>query len=338
MKLNISIAGVFIYFLSIHFIAAQDIHLSQYHFDRLQINPALTGIFNGNKQVVVLHRQQYFSVPVDYLTFSGSYDMKFLKTQNQPGFFSAGILFNYDKAGDSELALGGLNLNGSYTRAITRSFFVGAGAYLGVGHRSFNNGSNLRWDEQWTGTVYDPTLPSNENFSSTNFVFLDVGAGLNLRLQGKDRTKIDIGLGTFHLNKPGFAFYDNDNVKLPIRMAIYGTGVLKLASRLDLYANGLLQQQGPYEETVLGGGLIIHISNRKAREVELHLGVATRLDDAIIPMIALGYDGWKAGFSYDVNTSNFQAATDKKGGPEIFLTYTWKKLWPLEQTRVCSIF
>ncbi len=339
MKLNISIAGVFIYFLSIHFIAAQDIHLSQYHFDRLQINPALTGIFNGNKQVALLHRQQYFSVPVDYLTFSGSYDMKFLKTQNQPGFFSAGALLNYDRAGDAELALASLNLNGSYTRAITRSFFIGAGVSLGVGNRSFDpDNGKLRWDEQWTGIVYDPSLPSNESFSTTSFVFLDLGAGLNVRLQGKDRTKLDIGVGTFHLNKPGFAFYDTDPVKLPIRMAIYGTGVLKLASRLDLYANGLLQQQGPYEETVLGGGLIIHISNRKAREVELHLGVATRLEDAIIPMIALGYDGWKAGLSYDVNTSPFQAATDKKGGPELFLTYTWKKLWPLEQTRVCSIF
>ena len=87
MKLNISIAGVILYFLAIQLISAQDIHLSQYHFDRLMVNPALTGIFNGNRQVALIHKQQYFSVPVDYLTFSGSYDTKFLKTQNQPGFF-----------------------------------------------------------------------------------------------------------------------------------------------------------------------------------------------------------------------------------------------------------
>lgn len=55
-------------------------------------------------------------------------------------------------------------------------------------------------------------------------------------------------------------------------------------------------------------------------------------------MIALGYDGWKVGFSYDINTSDFKAATDEHGGPEIFVNYTFKKLRPLEQTRVCSIF
>ena len=339
MKLNISITGVFIYFLSIHFIVAQDIHLSQYHFDRLMVNPALTGIFNGNRQVSLIHKQQYFSVPVDYLTFSGSYDTKFLKTQFQKGFFSAGVLFNYDQAGDAKLALGSLTLNGSYTRALTRSFFITGGVYVGGGQRRFDDDPFiLQWHNQWTGGGFDPNISSGETYTRHNFFFFDAGAGLNVRLQGRDRTKIDVGVGAFHLNKPEYAFYQSDNIQLPIRTSFYAMGILKLFSRLDLYANGILQQQGPYEETVLGGGIIIHISNKLAREVELHLGAASRLDDAIIPMIAVGYDGWKAGFSYDVNTSPFKAATGKEGGPEFFVNYTWKRLWPLEQTRVCNIF
>jgi type IX secretion system PorP/SprF family membrane protein len=294
-------------------------------------------MFNGNRQVAILHKQQYFSVPVDYLTFSGSYDMKFLKTQNQKGFFSGGVLFNYDQAGHSRLSLGSLTINGSYTRALTKGVFFGLGAYVGGGQRAFSE-KDLEWDSQWDGTVFQPQLPSGESFSRTNFFFLDLGAGANLRLQGKDRTKLDVGFGAFHLNETNYAFYETSDITLPIRTSLYALGILKLANRLDLYANGLLQNQGPYKETVVGGGLIVHISNKKSREVELHLGVANRLDDAIIPMVALGYDGWKGGFSYDVNTSGFKAATDKKGGPEFFLTYTFKKLWPLEQTKVCSIF
>lgn len=342
MKLNISIPGVILYFLTCQLISAQDIHLSQYHFDRLMVNPALTGIFNGDRQVSLIHKQQYFSVPVDYLTFSGSYDVKFLKTRNQPGFFSAGVLFNYDEAGDSRLSIGNLTINGSYTRALTRSFFITGGAYVGGGQRRFSE-ADLEWDEQWDGTRFVPTLPSGENFSRTSFLFFDVGAGLNLRLQGRDRTKIDIGAGAFHLNRPNFAFYEDPNIydidiRLPIRTSLYAMGILKLFSRLDLYANGLLQNQGPYQEIVAGGGIIIHISTKIAREVELHLGAANRIDDAIIPMVAIGYDGWKAGFAYDINTSAFRAATDRAGGPEFFLNYTWKRLWPLDQTRVCTIF
>ena len=341
MRLNISITGVFVFFLCTNFLSAQDIHLSQYHFDRLEINPALTGIFNGDRQVSLIHKQQFFSVPVNYLTFSGSYDTKFNKVQHPDGFFSAGILFNYDQAGESDLSVINLSVNGSYTRALSRSFFVGLGAYVGGGQRSFNE-KDLKWDHGWNGTSYDPNLGSGENFNSTSFTFLDLGAGLNVRLQGKDRTKIDLGVGAFHLNEPGYSFdlkqNGNDNITLPARFSFHALGVLKLGSRLDVFGNGLYQEQGPYSETVLGGGVIVHISNKLAREVELHLGVGDRLEDAIIPMVAIGYDGWKAGFSYDINTSNFKTATDEKGGPEIFVNYTFKKLWPLEPKRVCSIF
>lgn len=337
MKVNISIAGVIFYLLMLNSIGAQDVHLSQYQFDRLQINPGLTGIFNGDKQVSLVHKQQYFSVPVDYFTFSGSYDVKFRKCYDEDGFFSAGVLFNYDQSGDSRLSLASLALNGSYTLPLTPSFFLTGGAYLGAGQRSFSE-QDLTWDNQWNGTVFDPTIPSGESFDNNGIFFLDVGAGINARLQGVDRTKLDFGVGTFHLNQPGYSFYKNSDVRLPIRISAYGMGILKLFDILDVYANGLYQDQGPYNETVVGGGVIIHLSNRKARELELQLGLATRLDDALIPMVAIGYDGWKGGFSYDMNTSPFQAATDEKGGPEFFLTYTFKKLCPLKQTKVCTIF
>jgi type IX secretion system PorP/SprF family membrane protein len=342
MKMNISFAGAIFCFLLCQTISAQDIHLSQYHFDRLQINPGLTGIFNGDKQATVIHKQQYFSVPVDYMTFSGTFDMKFLRDVDQKGFFSAGILFNYDQAGYTKLSLMQLGLNGSYTRVLTPSLFATIGASLGGGQRAFDpDGPEVWWGEWWDGDSWTPG--PHEAFSRTNFFFLDLGLGANIRLQGKDRTKIDLGIGAFHLNTPNQSFnegnaLDNITLELPVRTAIHALGILKLANRLDLYANGMLQNQGPSEETLYGGGLIVHISNKKAREVELHLGVASRVDDAIIPMIALGYDGWKGGFAYDINTSGFEAATDGKGGPEFFLTYTYKKLRPLQQTKVCSIF
>ncbi|HEX5111732.1 MAG TPA: PorP/SprF family type IX secretion system membrane protein [Saprospiraceae bacterium] len=337
MKVNISIAGVIFYFLVVTSLSAQDIHLSQYHFDRLQINPALTGMFNGDKQMALLYKSQWANVPVEYSTFSGSFDMKLRKTQTPKGFFSIGGLFNYDQAGDGNLSLGSLTFNGSYTRALSKSFFVTLGGAVGGGQRKFDI-TGLLFESQWVMEQPCPTCPNNENFESS-FFYLDLSGGINLRLQGKDRTKIDLGVGAFHLNEPTYTFSKTgDDTSLPIRTAFSALGVLKLANRLDLYGNGLLQQQGPYEETLAGGGVIIHISNKKAREVELHLGVATRFDDAIIPMIALGYDGWKGGFSYDITTSPFQTANNQKGGPEFFLTYTYKKLWPLEQTKVCSIF
>lgn len=338
MRVNISRNAVIFLILIAGSLSAQDVHLSMFHVGRLQVNPALTGMFNGDQQMTLIHKSQYFSVDgVDYFTFSGSYDRKFMKSQDQPGFFSGGVIFNYDKSGDSRLSLGSLTINGSYTRKLAKGIFAGFGAYIGGGQRSFSE-ADLTWDNQWNGSVFDPNLPSGETFDRTNFFFLDMGAGLNLRLQGLDRTKFDLGVGAFHLNQPGYSFSKQSDITLPIRLSLHGLGVLKLGNFLDLFANGLYQNQDPYTETVLGGGVILHLSQRKSREVELHLGLATRLDDALIPMVAIGYDGWRGGFAYDINTSAFEAATDGRGGPEFFLTYTLKKLWPFPQTKVCSIF
>ena len=337
MKMNISLSGVIFCLLTITSVRAQDVHLSQFQYARLQLSPALTGMFNGDKQASLIHKQQYFSVPVDYLTFSGSYDVKFRDCYDEDGFFSGGILFNYDQSGDSKLSLASLSLNGSYTLPLSSKFFIGGGAYIGVGQRSFRE-EDLEWDNQWNGTVFDPTLPSGETFSKNGLTFFDAGLGLNARLQGVDRTKVDIGAGGFHLNQPGYTFYDNDDITLPIRWSFYLLGILKLTDFLDFYGNALYQDQGPYSEKVFNGGVILHLSNRKARELEVHLGAGGRLEDAWMPQIAIGYDGWRGGFSYDLNTSPFKAATDGNSGPEFFLTYTYKRLCPLKQTKVCTIF
>ena len=116
---------------------AQYIHFSQYHISPFNTNPALAGIFDGDQRFTALYRRQWYSVPVEYMTFSGSYDMKFPNRKNDNGFFSAGALFNYDKAGDSELSLGNFSLTGSYTKKMSENVYVSGGVQLGLGQRSF---------------------------------------------------------------------------------------------------------------------------------------------------------------------------------------------------------
>ena len=92
----------------------QDLHFSQFQNSPLNHNPALTGIFSGDQRFAANYRHQWFSVPVEYLTFSASYDQKF-RRDGANSFWSAGALFNYDRAGDANLAMAHLALNGSYT-------------------------------------------------------------------------------------------------------------------------------------------------------------------------------------------------------------------------------
>jgi len=315
---------------------AQDLHFSMFQNSPLNHNPGLTGVFNGDQRYAASYRRQWFDVPVEYMTFSGSYDRNFLR-DGAKNFWSGGILFDYDQAGKSELSTAFLGVTGSYTVALKPSMLLTGGAIIGGGQKSAKT-ANLLWGNQWDGERVDPTLPTGENDLDQNHFYFDVGAGVNLRLQKSARTRLDIGGAALHLNQPNNTFYPNGDANLYIRYAAQACASLEVLPQLDVQFNGLAQFAGPNQEIVLGGMLNIHVSTKKTREVQFGIGLGVRLDDALIPQVALSYDGWRAGFSYDINTSMFDVATNEHGGPEFSLIYTITQVRALEQSKLCKIF
>jgi hypothetical protein len=67
---------LFLFSAFVDAVVAQDIHYSQFYNSPLNINPAKTGIFNGDKRINLSHRNQWRSI-VPWTTFTASYDQKF---------------------------------------------------------------------------------------------------------------------------------------------------------------------------------------------------------------------------------------------------------------------
>ena len=317
-------------------ISAQDLHFSQFQNAPLNLNPALTGIFSGDQRFSASLRRQWFSVPVDYMTFTGSYDRKFLR-DGATSFWSGGVLFDYDVAGTADLSTAFLGVSGSYTHGLSPAVLLTGGAMIGGGQRASNT-AGLLWGNHWDGKGVDPNLDPMEHDLDENHFFFDVSAGVNLRLQKSSRTRLDIGGGAFHITRPNDTFYPNGDAKVPVRLAAQAYGSIEVLPQLDLQANLLAQFAGPNQEIILGGMLNIHVSTKKAREIQFGVGLGVRLDDALIPQVALAYDGWRAGFSYDINTSNFKIATNERGGPEFSLIYIITEVRALDQSKLCKIF
>ena len=323
-------------FFGIQMVNGQDLHYSQFFASPLNINPALTGIHKGDIRFTGNYRNQWNSVPVPYMTFSGAADMKFLK-EGSENFFSGGLLFNYDQAGDSRLRLGSLGLAGSYTMQAAEELFFTLGVKLGAGQRAFSL-DDLTFDSQYDGAQFDPNRGIGEAFDNQNIFIFDIDAGANLRWQKSSRTKFDFGLGLFHINQPIHPFYESNDVKLPMRLAIHAIGGFEIASKLDLLLRGIYQTQGPHSETNLGAGLLIHLNQNLGKEFGLELAGHWRLNDAIAPMVRLHYRNLQVGFSYDINNSAFDIATLNRGGPEFSLIYIVTKVKPLSNYKVCPLF
>lgn len=319
------------------YVHGQDLHYSQFHNSPININPASTGIFNGDVRYMASFRDQWRSVPVPWLTFSGSYDRKYFRDNDEKGFFGFGFLFNYDRQGDSKLNLTNLNLSGSYTRILNKSNLITGGLLLGFSSRGFNI-SDLTWDKQWDGDRFDSSLSPGENFDLMRVNFLETGAGINYRWQKTTRTKIDFGIGLFHFIQPKPNFFNSQDLALPIRLSYKVDGNFQLTEKLDIQLNALHQMQREYRETLVSGLFKFLLNNKRGQETEIHLGLGYRTTQAIWPQVALKYKNIYVGLSYDIDISDFSNVTDNRGGPEIHFRYIITRVKPLGKFKVCPIY
>lgn len=337
-------------------LAAQDLHYSQFDNSPLNLNPALTGVFRGDQRAAVNYRNQWRTVPVDYLQLTGSYDLNFWKDEDgtrRPTPFGAGIIFNYDQAGDSKLHLAQLGIAGSYSLRLGRGHGLSLGVLLGGAERGFST-TDLRFPSQFDGINYNGQLPINESFDETSYVFGDVSTGLNYHFEASEkRTTIDVGGGLFHLFEPQTNYYDFDEHRLPRRFSLSASGAIQVAGAVDLLLMGLGHWQGDYREFVFGAGGRIHVNRNRFENLAVDLGVLTRQNsvtrfpaganngsgnwrqDAIAPFLGLVYQRWKARFSYDINTSRFNVATDRRGGPELSVMYIITNVRPEVDCLTC---
>ncbi|MTB51900.1 type IX secretion system membrane protein PorP/SprF [Lewinella sp. W8] len=333
-------------------LSGQDFHYSQFYNNPLHLNPALTGIFGGDVRMMGNYKSQWADVPVDYKTVTLAYDRKFLNVTKDNGFFSAGGAFNYDRAGDSRFTWANLDLNGSYTRILSSQIAVSVGAKAALIQRSFAD-DNLRFDAQFDpdAGIFDPTRSNLEDLGNDSNLFPDFSVGINLRLQAKQtsdivykndrRTRLDLGVALHHIFAPDQAFFDLESVPLERRLSPYAIGVLQVLPRVDVVGAITYQNQGAFYDEFVGtlGGRV-WIKNSVAKQVSLMAGMGLRRDsnqDAYWPTFEISYNNWKVGLNYDFNTSEFDIATENRGGMELSVQYIIRKVKPLPEFKICPL-
>jgi len=321
---------------------SQDLHYSQFYNAPLVISPALTGIFNGDERFMVSFRDQGRSIPVPYLTFSGGYDRKIYPKNRTNGFFGAGLFFNYDKQGDSQLRLININLSGSYTHLLNDNNLITIGGLAGYSTRGFDPIA-LTWDSQWdTATnAFNASLPSGETFDFESFSFIETALGLNYRWQKSERTKIDLGVGAFHVTKPNATFSNSVREALPMRLSFYGIGSTALTEKLDLQLDLLYQTQEEYRELLFGGYLNFYFNQERGRNRQFRVGAGYKTTAEVLFVKAgVQINEWFVAASYDIDMSDF--AGEHEGapgrGPEVHLRYIIKHVKPQGKFKICPIF
>ena len=319
-------------------LVGQDLHYSQFYNSPQTSNPALTGIFNGDVRYMANMRDQWRWVPVPWFTFGAAYDRKIYPKKSDKYFFAGGVNLYHDRQGDSKLNLTTLNVSGSYSRILNEQNILTGGITLGFSSRGFSE-NDLTWDKQWDGDTFDPNLGSQEQFDANRINFIETAIGLNYRYQRSKRTKIDIGVGTFHLVQPSAGYYNDEDQKLPININLTAIGSFYLMDILDIQLHGIHQLQGEYRETIVGGLAKLYVSSKRGKETQVHLGMGYRTSGSLIPTVALEYQQYYLGANFDIDGTDFNdIENSKKGAFEVHFRYTITHVKPLRLFKVCPIY
>lgn len=313
-------------------VQAQDPRFSQINASSIFVNPAMTGLYEGQMRVTANYRDQWSSFlgQVPFRTFGGSVDYRFYAMKRD--FFSVGMTFMSDEGGDSRLSMNRMNVTASYMKQLTggRGWrnvqYLVAGAQVGMAQNSINWAA-MRFSTQFDGSGYNGNLPNGENMANFNKFYSDINAGLMwYALLGRDRS-VYAGAAVHHINQPNISFLENTSETLYSTFVIHGGGEIPLSRDVSLLPVGRFMLQGASYEADLGA--TVRFTTSDFRDVALRAGLTGRIvnsinnisSDAITVISALEWDRWSLGLSYDITVSGLAAANDGRGAFEISLIY-----------------
>ncbi|HMX40159.1 MAG TPA: PorP/SprF family type IX secretion system membrane protein [Saprospiraceae bacterium] len=322
---------------------AQDIHFSQFLNSPLNLNPGQAGVFGGDLRFVGNYRNQWRSVPVPFLTFSGSLENKIYFSRGRyDRYLTGSLLINYDRQGSLRLTSTQIGIPLSLTLPLGANSgrFLTLGVTPAFGQRAFNTNS-ITTDAQWFDCMWNSGAPIAENqlFQNASLKYFDLSAGANLRLQAKSkRSRLDLGGAVHHINRPAHDFWsstfgaDAGNVRLYDKLTLSGAALVQVSESMDLLGQGLFQRQGGYREVLYGIAGRLHLNRNPYNELALQLGVdyRQRYSDAFVPHVQVLWRTWTLGFSFDVNAqTDAKLVTDRRAGPELSLIYRLYRVRPV---------
>ena len=317
LRIRIQILS-FLLVLLASFLRAQDIHFSQFNGSLLNMTPGFTGFYEGDYRVGAIYRSQWQSVPVRYNTISLQGEKVISPLKLEKDLIGVGILFNSDRAGDARYGTTQAYLSGSY---IIKSFQdtsirLSLGFSAGWNQVGFDY-SKMNFDSQFDGEALNNGLGTNERFNWTVRNFLDLNTGFAIQKKFENRSTLGFGLGFFHLTRPNYSFNGSGNSRLDFKLTNVLTYTKPINEKIDILAEAMFSFQGKYKE------LLPHLSVKyffdRSENKAILGGLSMRSKDALI--VRLGYANklMNAGMAYDINLSRFTAATNRRGGFEIFL-------------------
>lgn len=288
---------------------AQDPHYTQFFAAPFTVNPAYTGVFNGQARFTSNYRQQWGNAIDPYVTATAAFDAKIGSAEpDRQHPFNMGVQFMNDRSMKGTFRSNYISATASYHVALDEQgrANLGAGLMGTYGNRRIDF-SALSFDEQFSSGGFDRSLPTGESALQQMKPFVSIGAGLLFGFNDPDNgTFFDLGVSGFHFNKPEQTVLKDKNQFLPVRYSVQANLQRFVGEKGLLNIRTIYQSQAAVE--YFSAGLSIGSMFGDSQENTVGAGLWYRSSDAVSPYVFMDYNRMMIGLSYDVVVSNLNKA------------------------------
>jgi type IX secretion system PorP/SprF family membrane protein len=313
---------------------SQDIHFSHVNRQPLYQNPGNTGLFNGDIRFTANYKDQWRSVTIPFSTIAIAGDTKWSSKK-----INIGGLFFYDKVGDGAFQtielIGSVAKNMLLTSDSVHTLSVGINA--GLNFRQMDM-SKYYYDSQWDGLFFDPSLPSNEVYTTASKANINTALGAVYQWNKSKLEQLTVGLSGHNLNRPNQGFYGT-YVQRDIRVSAFGNYQRKLNQEWAILPGFSFNVQGKYHELILGSQARYILAEKLGVYRAVDAGLWFRNRDAVIIRFGVAVQNWSIAVSYDTNISKLIPASHLRGGLELSAHYILMRFKPKNvKHRICPDF
>ncbi len=330
---------VSLFYFSIAGTNAQDSRFAQFYNTPLNVNPALTGVINGQYRLGANYRNLYSTVLAKnaYRTFSAGFDAKYNVLRHD--FLGLGFIAIRDEVGQANFTRTKVNFSTSFQKYLggtgrysRGSQYLSGGFQLGLGQYAYKGGGlwfskQFEYGADFAHINFD--ADSGEDLSiEQSSLFFDFNAGLLWYAVFEKNKSMYLGGSIYHLTKPQIGFLANSNTRLKQRLVVHAGGQFPITDDISLLPAVIFMSQGA--ATTASGGLNLRYSGREWKEVAIRAGLWAHLSntekglamEAVTVSSILEFDRIKIGVSYDITVSVLKAATNSRGAFEFSIIYT----------------
>ncbi|MDX1349615.1 MAG: PorP/SprF family type IX secretion system membrane protein [Putridiphycobacter sp.] len=314
---------------------SQDLHLSQFYTNKMNLNPAHAASYSGNYQLTANYRSQWSEVGTPINTIFLAFDKKFFFYTDE---IDIGILFNDDQYTVFGQKTNKLLLNAAYTKRLGKHK-IRAGIQIGAIMRS-TDFSTQSFPSQWVYNTgeFETNVFNGETALAPNQSYMDASLGL---LWTRKYAKLEptVGFSLFHVNRPKDSYNAIFIERLRMRKVFFSELNWFLNSDVVIEPRLLYMWTTKTQDLVVGSNFRKKFDSKTFKSVyagvHMRSGVGRNFD-ALIPTIGLSISRFDLGFSYDVNLSEISQTNSQKTSLEWSLVYTTPLYNPAKLSIPCD--